>query len=176
MSRHGADQEVDHVLTLLTRRAHRRHHALGEALAAFSLAAEAALAPQDEVPQLELTVVVGRLDTVVLYESPQRFAVRDDVGARALQSINVGRRAALEHTLDVALNRAHPESQLLSGQLAILEAVPVLEQQRGQRKQLATDVAGWAGALTERNVLAQQMRVAHLPKRHRPEAEDRRAI
>jgi len=39
-----------------------------------------------------------------------------------------------------------------------------------QRFQLASDRTGRSIALAEGDVLAQQMRVAHLPQRHRPEA------
>jgi hypothetical protein len=87
-----------------------------------------------------------------------------------------GRSTALERAFDVTLSRTHPDLQFLSSQVAFFEAMPILEHQRSELQQLEPDAACGSVALTEGDVLAQQVRVAHLPQRHRPEAEDRGAI
>ena len=104
-----------------------------------------------------ISVIVGRFDTVVGDEGPERFAVRKDVRTRARQSRDVGRRRALEHRLEPQSQRTHPDRELVAGELPILEAVPVLEDERGAVEQLAAERAGGSIALGERHELADEM-------------------
>ena len=76
-------KEVEHVLALLAGGVRDRHDALGEPLAALTLASERALAPKNEGPELSLCVIICRFDAVVRHERPQRALVREDVRARA---------------------------------------------------------------------------------------------
>jgi hypothetical protein len=88
------------------------------------------------------------------YERPQGIAVRQDVGAGARQALDVGFLAALEQSLEVTLHRTKPKLQLVSRQQTVLEAVPVLEDQRSAFEQLASDRAGFTIALREGDELA----------------------
>ena len=95
--------------------------------------------------------------------------MRQDVGARASESVDSGRDRALEHGLDLRAHRRHPREERRVVELAGLVVVPVVEQQARVVEELPAELAGGPRALGERHVLAQQVRPADLAALHRPE-------
>ncbi len=77
-----------------------RHQPLCEEVAALALRAEAALAPENEGPQLALSVIVGGLDAILFDEGPQRSSMLENICARARElSAPWHRRSANNRTV-----------------------------------------------------------------------------
>lgn len=153
-----------------------RHDPLGESVAALALRAEAALAPEDEGPELALAVVVRGFDAGHVDESPEGLPVLKDVGARAADAAHTEARATVEVTFDDWTQLGHELAELASRHGAVADAVPAVDHRPRQHKQIRAELARGAGALRKTHELANQVSPANLAALHRPKAELRAAI
>jgi len=92
----ASDEKREGVFALLARGVRDGHHALGEHVAAVTLRAERAPTPEHKRAQLPLSVIVRWVDVVALEKGPQRLPVREDIGARSGQALDIGCRRAFE--------------------------------------------------------------------------------
>jgi hypothetical protein len=77
------------------------HGPFGEAVAAIALRAETGLAPEDEVAELPLGVIVGELDAGDDGKGEESHSVREDILTGAGHTSALQRDELVEHSVDV---------------------------------------------------------------------------
>ncbi|HEY2404821.1 MAG TPA: hypothetical protein VGI10_02415 [Polyangiaceae bacterium] len=138
---------------------------------AVALGAERALPPKNEGAQVALSEVVGRLEPVVLDESPKRRAVFQDVGVRARDAAHAKRFALLEERLGLLANDNHITAKFGATERPVAHAMPIVEEQLGVLVEPLAKPPGGIVALRECRELAQQVSPADLAAIDSPEAE-----
>src|ERR1043166_5383726 len=150
-------------------------HSGGEEVAALALTSEGDFAPEHEVAQLALRVVVRWLDALAVDEGPERGAVLKDVIAAAGNG-QWQRARALEQQLDHRAMHSRSSFEGAPGDGPISDTMPFVKQRARREQQRGADVAGLSAVPSVLFELPNQVGPTNLPTVHRPERELRAAI
>ena len=159
----GALEIGEDIAMLLAQGIAHREQALDEAAAVGAVGAEAGVPPQHAVAKGSLGLVVGRFHPLLGGERPQgRFQV-EEVGAGG-RGLGVGPSlSTLQEKANVRPQRLDPGLEVVPGQGAGADPVPLGEHRVAGGRQLLADPGGLAAPGLEVLEGAPQMRPADLP-------------
>jgi len=135
---------VDDTAFLLPARSRHSHDTLDETTAFLALSSEADFAPQNSLTDSPFCIVVRRLDSFVIDESPKVLLFCKETLAHA------GHRA---HSADLSLDEkianldtqlCHPATECFAGHGPIPDLVPPLKHEFGSIQQSAADTFGFS--------------------------------
>ena len=172
-SYNGVFEEGERLTFVLLEGRENGHGPFGEAVAAIALRAEAGLAPEDEVAEFPLGVIVGGLDACNLGKGEESLLVLQDVLAGAGHTSALQRDELVEHSVNVQFGLGDDHTrELFARHRAVADTVPVVEHALCDENQAVAEVGdGLVGVLLELGELAKQMGPADLSLLHRPEGE-----
>jgi hypothetical protein len=124
----GGTQEIEDIVTLLTRGGNHRQEPLDQATAPFRSGAIAQLAPDDPVTQGTLDGIVGRVNVGVTGKRPQHQLVAQQAPTGTCGRWVTQSGTDLQPAVNVALVLRHFRQEVRPAQVPPLDLAPAMQQ------------------------------------------------